>query len=482
MSELSIKATRGMLWSLAENLGLQAMQLAISIVLARLLLPEQFGLIGMLALFVALAQSLLDSGFGSALIQKKDAGHIDACSVFYFNLLVGVVLTALLWVAAPLIGSFYAAPILVPLTRVLSLNVIINAFALVPNVLLTKRMDFKGLLKVSLTATLFSGVVGVVMAVQGLGVWSLAAQSVLSTLIRAALLWPISRWRPSPIFSLASLKIMFAFGSRMMLSGLLDTFFNNIYQPLIGKVYSAADVGYYVRAQTLQAAAIQPSGTALGRVMFPALAPIQDDRPRLKQAVQKTLTTVVLFHFPLMVGPAAAADPLIRLLLTDRWAPSILYFQLFCVVGILYPLHVINLTILQATGRSDLFFRLEVVKKLLVAANLAITFRFGITALLCGQVAVSIIAYGLNSHYSAPLIGYSTVQQLRDFAPYLLMSLLMGACMYGAGLAIGPSLPKLMVQVLAGAGIYVGLICVLRRPMLAEVVRLARQAISPAAS
>lgn len=468
-----------MLWSLAENFGLQAMQLVISIVLARLLLPEQFGLMGMLALFTALAQSLLDSGFGSALIQKKDAGQLDACSVFYFNLLIGAVLTLLLCAAAPLIGGFYGAPILVPLTRFLALNIIANAFALVPSVILQKRMDFKALLKVTLFSVLISGTVGVGMALKGLGVWSLAMQSVLNTLIRAVLLMLISRWRPTPVFSVASLKSMFSFGSRMMLSGLLDTFFQNIYQPLIGKVYSAADVGYYGRAQTLQAAAIQPSGMALGRVMFPALAPIQDNRARLKHAVRKIISTAAFFHFPLMTGLFVVAGPLITLLLTDRWALSTRYFQLFCVVGLLYPLHVINLTILQATGRSDLFFRLEVIKKLLTVANLAIAFRWGITALLCGQVVVSIAAYFLNSHYSRRLIGYSTAQQFRDLWPFLLMSGLMAGAMHLVGAAIGPALPRLLAQTLAGAGLYLGLAYICRRSTLADVVQLARHAILP---
>lgn len=468
-----------MLWSLAENFGLQAIQLVISIVLARLLLPEQFGLIGMLTIFMALAQSLLDSGFGSALIQKKDADQLDNCSVFYFNLIVGAALALLLYAAAPLIGGFYNEPILIPLTRLLTSNIILSALAGVHSTLLMKRLDFRALLKISLLATLVSGAVGVVMAVKGLGVWSLAVQSVLNTLIRAALLWLFSSWRPTLIFSLASLKGMFAFGSRILLSGLLETFFQNIYQPLIGKVYTAADVGYYTRANSLQAAAVQPSGAALGRVLFPALVPIQDNRARLKQGIQKALITVVLFQFPLMIGLIVVSGPLITLLLTERWTPSIPYFRLFCITGILYPLHVINLSALQATGRSDLFFRLEVIKKLLIVANLVLAFRSGIMALLYGQIVVSVAAYFLNSHYSARLTDYSSMQQIRDMYPYLLMSMAMGACMYGIGLIIGPAWLKLLAQALVGAAIYLGLAFIFRREMLAMVERLARHAIRP---
>lgn len=478
MSELSIKATRGMFWSLAENFGLQVIQLVISIILARLLLPEQFGLIGMLTLFIALSQSLLDSGFGSALIQKKDVDHLDACSVFYFNLLIGVILTCLLYVVAPLIAQFFHEPLLTSLTRFLSLSIIINAFGLVPSTMLTKRMDFKSLLKVSLISVLISGVVGVGLAMKGSGVWSLAIQSVLSTLIRAILLWQISRWRPSRIFSKVSLTSMFSFGSKMMMSGLLNTLFENIYQPLIGKFYSAADVGYYMRAQSLQTAAIQPAGSAIGRVIFPALAPIQDDRARLKQAVQKITTITMLFHFPLMIGLILIAKPLITLLLTDRWAASIPYFQLFCIVGLLYPMHIINLTILPAVGRSDLFFRLEVIKKIMIIAAIAITFRWGITALLWGQVATSVIAYVLNSYYSGKLIGYTTIRQIIDLYPYLFMSLLMGIIMYFVGTAINILLPQLLVQIFAGLGAYITLIFFVNKSILVEIMNLTRQAIN----
>lgn len=483
MSDLATKATRGMFWSLAENFGLQAVQLVISILLARLLTPEQFGLIGMLTLFMALAQSLLDSGFGSALIQKKEVTQVDLCSVFYFNLLVGVLLTALLWAAAPLISRFFDEPMLTPLTRVLALNLVINAFALAPSALLTRRMDFKALLKVSFLAAGLSGGVAIGLALQGFGVWSLAVQAVLASLLRAALLWLASRWRPSLLFSRASLAAMFSFGSRMLLSGLLDTFFTNIYQPLIGRLYSAADVGYYVRAQTLRDSAIQPTGSALGRVLFPTLSPLQQDRARMRHAVQKVLTTAAFVHFPLMIGLMAVADALLRLLLTDRWASSIPYFQLFCVIGLLYPLHVINLTVLTSTGRSDLFLRLELIKKASVLLAIAVTYRWGITALLYGQIATSLLAYGLNSYYSGALIGYPTRRQLHDIAPFLAMALLMGGAMAGVGAAIAPLLPRLLAQTATGLLVYFALSWLLSRTMLSDLLTLARQAMhAPAAA
>jgi teichuronic acid exporter len=480
MSDLQSRTIKGMVWKIIESFGLQSVHFMVTIVLARLLLPEQFGLIGMLALFMALAQSLLDSGFGSALIRKKDASHLDTCSIFYLNLILGILLTALLYGAAPWIARFYNEPLLTSLTRFLSLNILINAFGLVPSAMLTKRMEFKALLMVNMISVIISGAVGMGMALNGMGVWSLAVQSVLNTLLRASLLWLASRWRPSLIFSRIALATMFSFGSRLLLSGLMETFFQNIYNPLIGKVYSATDLGYFTRAQNLHNISIQPEVSALWYVMLPALSPLQDDQARLKQAVQKAMTTAVFFHFPLMIGLIASAPSIIPLLLTDRWAPSIPYFQLFCVAGFLYPMHVLNLIILQVIGRSDLFLRLEVLKKLLIIIGIAVTYRWGITAMLWGQVATSALAYLLNSYYSRHFIGYSTIQQIRDTAPFLFISLMMGAGMYFSFSAVEPALPKLMAQTFIGLSVYFVLIYIFRRLMLFQVLNLARRMVQPA--
>lgn len=474
MSELTIKATRGMFWSLAENLGLQATQFVISVILARLLLPEQFGLIGLLTLFIALAQSILDSGFGTALIQKKETNQLDFCSVFYFNLLIGIVLILVLFGTAPIIANFYNQPILAPLTRFLSLGVLFNAFSLVPMAILNKRIDFKALFKVSLISVVISGGVGISLAVNGWGVWSLAVQSVLNTLIRAGVLWITSRWRPSLAFSKASLRSMFGFGSRMMVSGLIDTFFVNIFQPLIGKLYSVADVGYFTRAQTLQAAAVQPTGAALWRVIFPALSPIQNEKERLKNAVQKITKYVVLLHFPLMIGLIVIAYPLVIVLMTERWAPSVLYFQLFCVVGILWPLHVINLNNLTVLGRSDLFLRVEIIKKIMIVAAIAITYRWGITALLLGQVVASIGAYFINCYYSGKLLDYSAWKQIRDFFPFLCMAIVMGSVMYIAGISIQPLFIRGIAQIFTGVLVYAGLNILFSKSILIEIFTLTR--------
>jgi O-antigen/teichoic acid export membrane protein len=478
MSDLSIKTTKGMLWSLAQNLGLQSIQLVISIILARLLLPAQFGLIGMLTIFIVFAQNLLDSGFGLALIQKKDASQLDNCSVFYFNLLVGMAMTGLLCLAAPLIAAFFRQPILIPLTRFFSLIILINAFCLVPSALLRKRMDFKALLIVSLVSVVISGGVGVVMALRGFGVWSLVVQSVLNTLVNAILLWKVGRWHPQRIFSLISLKTLFSFGSRMMITSVLESIFQNIYQPLIGKLYSASDVGYYARAQSLKSVAISPAGSVMWTVMVPALSSIQDDNPRIKQAIRKTMIFAALFQFPLMIGMMVMAGPTILLLLTDRWAPSILYFQLLSLAGLSYPFQVLNLNVLVAIGRSDLFLKIDIARMILVILAIAICYHWGILALIIGQVVTSIISdLFLNSYYSKRLINYSIGQQVLDTYPFFLMALGMGVIMYLIGIIISPLFMRLLAQFFVGVIVYLGLNYILCRSVFYEVMDLAKQLI-----
>jgi O-antigen/teichoic acid export membrane protein len=305
------------------------------------------------------------------LIQKKNAAHIDECSIFYFNIFVGFLAAGLLCFAAPWIAGFYIQPLLVPLTCALSLNLIINAFGLVQTTLLTKHIDFKTQLKVSVIATVISGTIGVTMALNGFGVWSLVAQSLSSNLFRTALLWLFNNWRPSLVFSFISLRGMFAFGSRLLASGLLGTVFENIYLVVIGKLFSPMALGFYSRAKGLQQLPVANISSIVSRVTFPVFSSVQDDKPRLKNGVRKALTMLVMINFPMMVGLAIVAKPLVLVLLTEKWAPCIPYLQLLCVVGMLYPVHVINLSALTAQGPSDLFFRIEILKEILMVIAIA---------------------------------------------------------------------------------------------------------------
>ena len=472
---LKSKTLHALFWSFFEGIGQQGIQFIISIILARLLLPEQFGLIAMLWIFIAIAQSFIDSGFGQALIQKQDATHTDECSIFYFNILVGFLAAGLLCLTSPWIARFYKQPLLVPLTCVLSINMIINAFGLVQTTLLTKQIDFKTQLKVSVIATVISGTIGVIMAFNGFGVWSLVAQSLCSTLFRTILLWFFNTWRPSLVFSLDSLRGMFAFSSRLLASGLLDTVFRNIYIVVIGKLFTPADLGFYSRAERLQQLPGANISGMVSRVTFPVFSSMQDDKPRLKRGVRKALTMLVMINFPMMIGLAIVANPLVLVLLTEKWAPCIPYLQLLCVVGMLYPLHVINLNVLLAQGRSDLFFRLEVLKKILIVIAIAVTYRWGIIAMIYGQIATSCFAYFLNAYYTGKMLDYPIIEQIHDLMPSLALASIMGVGVYAFHYApIVNQSALLLVQIMTGIVLYTFLCYIFRISSFMEVIEMVK--------
>lgn len=442
-------------WTLAEAIVQRGVQFVISIVLARLLFPEQFGLIGMLTIVMAVIRAFLDSGFGSALIQKREATAVEVCSVFYFNVAVGVLAAGLLCVGAPWIAAFYQQPLLTPLARALSLTVVINSFGMIQRTVLTKQISFKAQTVSSLLAGVFSGGVGIALALGGFGVWSLVVQQIVASFAGTVSLWIFSPWRPALIFSATALASLFGFGSRVLLSGVLNQIFDNIYLVVIGKLYSPADLGFFARAKGLNDMPSQTLSGVVGRVTFPVFSTIQDDPVRLKGALRKALTFVGVVNFPVMIGLAVIAYPLVVLLLTERWTPCVPYLQLLCIGGLLYPLHLMNLNVLQALGRSDLFFNLEVVKKLLIVVSIAVTWRYGISALIAGMVAVSVISYYLNTHYNALLVDYPMSEQVADLLPYLFASVAMGTAVHLAGLIpVAGALPRLAVQVPVGAVCY----------------------------
>jgi len=308
MDSLRGKTLTGLFWNLTERVGNQVISLLPTIILARLLTPGQFGLIGMLSIFIAVANTFLESGFGVALIQKKDATYLDECSMFYFNLFIGGILTLALFLSAPLIAAFFNQPILIGLTRFLSFGILIKGFDLIQTTRLTRNLDFKTQLKATLLGTGVSGLVGVIAAYLGWGVWSLAIQIIADDILSTAALWIICDWRPALIFSAESLKGMFGFGSRMLSSNLLSTFFDNLYQVFIGKVFSSTLLGYYTRAVSMQKIVIDTTSNALSRVLYPALASIQDDPTRLKRGYRKAAMLTTFVHFPMMIGLIVVAD------------------------------------------------------------------------------------------------------------------------------------------------------------------------------
>lgn len=467
---LRSKTIRALSWSFFGNIWCYGVRFVIGIVLARLLFPEQYGLIGMLTIFIAVAQSFIDSGFSSALIQKREVTPADLCSVFYFNIVIGVVAAGLLCLLAPWVATFYKQPILKPLMRVLSLTIVIGSFGNIHYILLTKQINFKIQIRVGIFASVLSGITGVAFAAAGFGVWSLAFQQISSAFFQTVFLWLWNAWRPASIFSLKSLRDMFGFGSRLLASALLIQIFGNIYSLVIGKFFSATDVGFYTRAKNLEELPSRFFSWNVGLVTFPVFSIAQDDLAQLKRGLKKVLTFAVLVNFPLVIGLAIIARPLVLVLLTEKWAECIPYLQLFCGVELLFPVLLINQNLLQALGRSNLFLRLEIINKCLLVMNIAITWQWGISAMICGMIPLSIISCYLTCYYSGGLIGYPIWEQLLDLLPYLFMAMLMGLSVFAAGLVQFPNYwAMLLIQITIGIVIYICLCRLFRLSAFMEI-------------
>jgi len=452
---LKRKTVKGIVWSTLERFSVAGVNFIFGLILARLLMPTDYGAIAMLSIFMAIAQTFIDSGFSNALIRKPDRTETDNATAFYFNIGVGLAAYFSLYLAAPYIAQFYKTSILIPLTRIMGLNLLLNSLCVVQQALLTARIDFKTQAKISLNAAVVSGLVGIGFAYAGYGVWALAIQSVLASVIRTILLWILAKWRPKAKFSKQSFRNLFGYGSKLLASGLLDTIYNNLYTIVIGKRFSVATLGVYSRAdQWANFLAINVTGI-LQRVTFPILSSIQNEDERLRVNYRKFLRVSGFVIFPLMMGLAAIADPLTRFILTDKWADSIPLLRILCFALMLYPIHAINLNLLQVKGRSVLFLRLEIYKKILGVATLCVTIPMGITAMCVGRVFTSWVALAMNTHYTGKLIHLGFFQQLKDYIPTLLNSFFMGAIVYGMTLIVSGSGLQLLTGVIIGASYYI---------------------------
>jgi len=459
MSDLTHKIIRAVKWNLAGTLGNQLAQFLVGIILVRLLTPAEFGLVAMLNIFMSIAAVAVDSGYGSALIQKQDLAPIEESSVFFFNLGIAFILYILFWFLAVPIAVFYREPDLVPITRVLSFVFISNALGLVQNSLLSRQLDFKTLGKANILSTILSGIIGVVMAFRGCGVWSLVVYSVFNALSYSALLWVFSAWRPIWAFSRSSMRSMFSYGSKLFFSGLLWAIFDKLDLLFIGRMFSKTALGYYSRAQITQKLPTLSLSTIVSNVTFPAYSSIQDDRVRLREGYRKTIIAVSIVAFPIMFGLLAVSKPLFVVLFTEKWLPSVPYFRILCIVGSLYHLHTLNLNVMKASGRSDLFLLLEATKKFLIFMVLIITCRFGITAILWGQVAVSIISLFLNTYYTRAIINYGLRHQLADIWQFIALSAVAAGIAYFVDSRfIGLSnYIRVLLMMVVGGSIYCGI-------------------------
>lgn len=452
MSEsLKSKTVKGVGWSFADSIGSQGITFLVGLVLARMLTPAEYGLIGIILIFVNIFNSIVNSGFSAALIRKKDATDDDYSTVFITNMAISVVLAIALFFSAPLIAAFFEQPQLDALSKAMSCIVIINALGLVQFTILTKRIDFKTHTKISLIASISSGIIGIGMAFSGYGVWSLVGQQISKQLLNTTLLWLYNKWIPKMHFSTKSFKELFGFGWKLLVSSLIDVAWRDIYQVVIGKCYSPAALGQYTNAHHFGSIFSSNLTNIIQRVSYPVLSSIQDDKDRMKQAYRRVIKVTMLVTFVFMLGLAAVAKPMIFVLIGDQWLIAAMFLPIICLQMMLYPLHAINLNMLQVQGRSDLFLRLEIIKKTIAVIPLLLGIYIDIYMMLWASVITGMISYYLNSFYSGKFIGYSTLDQVKDILPSFGIAVIMAIITYLVSLLPLSPFILLPLQIIVGA-------------------------------
>lgn len=443
---LAQKTLSGTIWYFAQQLVRRGINFIVTLLLARFLVPADFGLVAMMTVFLALGSSIMDSGFKQALIRSKEATQIDFNTAFYANLILGFVSYGLLFVTAPWIANFYAEPKLIELIRVAALGVLINSFLVVQSAQMHQQLNFKVEMQTAVPAAIISSVVAVVLASLGFGVWALVIQMLVFSLCNTVFFWFKQGWRPSLSFSSNSLRKMYGFGCKLFLSGILDTVFKNIYVVVIAKLFSASIAGYYFFAEKIKDMVINQLVSSIQTVTYPALVNFHDDDQRLKSGYRKVISVTTFFLFPVMVILAALSNPVFELLLPQQWMPAVPYLQLLCVAGLLNPVTTINSNILKVKGRSDLYLYVEILKKILIVIVFCLSVKFGIIGILTGQIIGSILIYFPSSYFSARLIGYSSGEQISDFFANFCLSCIVGILTYfGISFVDWPALVELFV-------------------------------------
>lgn len=428
--DLGGKTIYGVFWSIGQELCSKLISFSITIVLARILSPAEFGLIAMLFVFIAVGNSLLDGGLTSSLIRTAEVTQKDCSTVFYFNLIGSLIIYSILFLAAPLISDFYHQSVLTKVVRVYGIVLIINAFYGIQQTLLVKEMKFKTMTVIQIPAVIGGGILGVILAKLGYGVWSLVWMGLLNSFISTVLHWYFSPWRPILLFDSLSFRKHFNYGYKLTLSGLIDKVYQNIYAIIIGKFYAPAQLGFYSRAESISQLPTGIISSAIGKVTLPMFTKIAHDNEQLVNIYRKVMLQVLFWMAPSLVALSVIAEPLFRLMLTDKWLPAVPYFQILCIAGIMYPIHAYNLNILKVKGHSDLFLRLEIIKKLLCIIGILCAFPFGIYGLLYLQLFFSFSSFYINSIYTVRFIDYPFVKQVEDVLPTLFVSGFVGISCY----------------------------------------------------
>ena len=449
------KVMSNLIWRFAERSGAQIVGFIVSIILARLLSTDAYGTVALITLFITFFQVFVDSGLGNSLIQKKDVDNIDFSTVFYTNIIFCVLLYIIIYLIAPIIAKFYNNYQLIILIRILGITILISGVKNVQQAYVSKKLLFKKFFVSTLFGTIIAAIIGIFMAVKGFGVWALVVQQLTNLTIDTIILWITVKWRPKKVFSLKRLKVLFSYGWKLMVSTVIDTVYNNATQLIIGKVYSPSDLAYYNKANHFPNIIVSNINNSIDSVLLPTMSKEQDDRERVKNMTRKSIKTSVYIMAPLMMGLAFCSNNIIILLLTEKWLPAVPFLMIFCFNYLFFPIHTANLNAIKAMGRSDLFLKLEVLKKIVGITLLLITMKISVMAMALSTIIISVVSQVINASPNRNLLNYSYLQQLKDIVPSIFLAVIMGAMVYCWNFVNLGVLVTLLLQILSGGVIYI---------------------------
>ena len=448
------KVFNNFIWRFLERCGSQGVTFVVSIILARILAPEVYGTIALVTVFITILQVFVNSGFGTALIQKKDADQVDFSTMFYFNIFISIVLYAIMFFAAPLISALYEREDLTPVIRVLSLILIIYATRNVQQAYVSRNMLFKKFFYSTLIGTIAGAAVGIFLAWRGFGVWALVGQQMSVALINSLVLWVTVKWRPQLVFSFERLKGLYSFGWKILVSSLINTIYNDLRTLIIGKMYTSTDLAFYNKGNTFPSYIVNNINTSIDSVLLPAMAKEQDSIDKVKSMTRRAIKTSTYLIMPLLVGLGVCAEPIVSLLLTDKWLPIVPFMRIFCFTYCFYPIHTANLNAIKALGRSDLFLKLEVWKKVVGLVLLLSSMWFGVMAMAYSLLLSTFASQIINSWPNKKLLNYSYLEQLKDLSGNAFLAVVMGAIVYCVSFLGLGNMTTLVIQVFLGVAIY----------------------------
>lgn len=454
-NDIKKKVFSGLFWKFGERITAQIISLVVSVILARMLSPSDYGAVALVMVFITIANVFVSSGFGSALIQKKDADNLDFSSVFFINLGISIILYLVLFVSAPVIADFYNLPIMCPALRVLGIRIIVAAINSIQQAYVSRNMLFKRFFWSTLFGTLLSGVVGIAMAYNGYGVWALVAQYLTNTCTDTIVLWFTVRWRPELKCSWKRAKGLLSYGWKLLVSALIDTGYNQLRSLVIGKVYTSEDLAFYNQGDKYPSLIVTNINSSISGVLFPAMAKYQNDSERIKQMTRRAIQVSSYIMWPLMIGLGVVAEPLVRILLTDKWLPCVPFLRIFCFTYGLWPIHTANLQALNVMGRSDLFLKLEIIKKTIGLILLGVSIQYGPIAIAWSLVISGIVSTFINAYPNVDLLNYKYTEQFKDLLPPMAMALVMAVIIYPIKFFDVSDIAVVTLQILIGGIVYV---------------------------